>query len=56
MNKKQEVMTAFKICEQMADLQSILWDLYYEEFLNLINEQHDTKSSNNDAADIEYPF
>ena len=56
MNKKQESRTAFKICEHMADLQSILWDLYYEDFLDLINEQDDSISSKNDPPDIEYPF
>ena len=56
MNKKQEIRTAFKICEHMADLQSILWDLYYEDFLDLINEKDDTISSKNEAPDIKYPF
>jgi hypothetical protein len=56
MNKKQEAMTAFKICEHMAELQSVLWDLYYEDFLGLINQQDDVESSKNDAPDIEYPF
>ena len=56
MNKKKEVIAAFKMYEHMAELESILWDLYYEDFLDLINEQDDTISSKNDAPDIEYPF
>lgn len=56
MDKKQQVIIAFKMCEQMAELQSILWELYYEDFLDLIDEQEFTKSSENDAPDVEYPF
>ena len=56
MNKKKEIITAFKMCEHMAELQSILWDLYYEDFLDLIDEQDHTKSPKNDAPDVEYRF
>ena len=56
MNKKQQVITAFKMYEHMAELESILWDLYYEDFLDLISEKNDTISNKNDAPDIEYPF
>lgn len=45
MNKNKQVIIAFKMCEQMAELQSILWDLYYEDFLDLIVEQDHAKSS-----------
>ncbi len=56
MNKNREVITAFKICEHMAELQSILWDLYYEDFLDLIVEQDNAKSSKDDTSDVKYPF
>ena len=56
MNKDKEVITAFKIWEHMAELQSILWDLYYDEFLDLICEQENEKSSKEDPLDIKYPF
>jgi hypothetical protein len=56
MNKNKEVITAFKICEHMAELQSILWDLYYEDFLDLIVEQDNAKSSKDDTSDVKYPF
>lgn len=56
MDKKQEVIIAFKMCEQMAEFQSILWELYYEDFLDLIDEQDFTTSSEHDAPDVDYPF
>jgi len=56
MNKEKQVITAFKMCEHMAELQSILWDLYYEDFLNLIDEQDFTKSGEKDAPDVEFLF
>jgi len=48
MNKDKEVITAFKIWEHMAELQSILWDLYYDDFLDLIIEQENAKPSIDD--------
>jgi len=56
MNKKKEVTTAFKMWQHMAELQSILWDLYYDDFLDLIIEQENASASKNDASDIKYPF
>ena len=56
MNKDKEVITAFKIWEHMAELQSILWDLYYDDFLNLIIEQEKEKPPKDDTSDIKYPF
>lgn len=56
MDKNMEVITAFKICEHMAELQSILWDLYYDDFLNLIIEQEKEKPSKDDTSNIKYPF
>ena len=56
MNKKKEIITAFKMCEHMAELESILWDLYYEDFLDLIIEQDKAKSSQDDTPDVKYPF
>ena len=40
----------------MTELQSILWDLYYDDFLDLIIEQQKEKSSKDDTSDIKYPF
>ena len=56
MNKKKEVINAFKMWQHMAELQSILWDLYYDEFLDLIIEQENANASKDDTSDIKYPF
>ena len=56
MNKKKEVTTAFKMWEHMAELQSILWDLYYDDFLDLIIEQDNANTSKNDTPDEKYSF
>jgi hypothetical protein len=56
MNKDKQVITAFRIWEHMAELQSILWDLYYDDFLDLIIEQEKENSSKGDTSDIKYPF
>ena len=56
MNKKKQVITAFKMWEYMAELESILWDLYYDDFLDLIIEQDDANSSKDDTPDGKYHF
>ena len=56
MNKKKQVITAFKMWEYMAELESILWDLYYDDFLDLIIEQDNANSSKDDTPDGKYPF
>jgi hypothetical protein len=56
MNRKKQIITAFKMWEHMAELESILWDLYYEDFLDLIVEQDNAKSSKDDTSDVKYPF
>ena len=56
MNKKKEVINAFKMWQHMAELQSILWDLYYDDFLDLIIEQQNAKPSKDDTSDIKYLF
>jgi hypothetical protein len=56
MNKDKQIIIAFKMCEHMAELQSILWDLYYEDFLDLSVEQDNADSSKEDTPDVEYPF
>ena len=56
MNKDKQIIIAFKMCEHMAELQSILWDLYYEDFLDLCVEQNNAYSSKEKTTDVEYPF
>ena len=44
MEKNKEVNIAFRIWNQITQLESILWDRYHDEFLNLTIEQDDGKS------------
>ena len=56
MEKNMEVNIAFRIWEHIAQLESILWDRYYDEFLDLTIEQDDVNISQNDSQDINDPF
>jgi hypothetical protein len=56
MEKNKEVNIAFRIWEHMTQLESILWDRYYDEFLDLAIEQDDAKISQDDSQDINDPF
>ena len=52
MEKNLEVNIAFKIWNQINQLESILWDRYHDEFLDLTIAQDDAKSSQDDSQDI----
>ena len=56
MRKNREVNIAFKLWEHITQLESILWDRYYDEFLDLTIEQDDAKISQGDSQDIIDPF
>lgn len=56
MNKNKKIITAFKMWEHMAELESLLWDLYYDDFLDLIIEQENAKPSKDNTSDTKYPF
>lgn len=56
MEKNLEVNIAFKIWNHIAQLESILWDRYRDEFLDLTIEQDDAISSQDDSQDINDPF
>lgn len=56
MEKNLEVNIAFKIWNQLNQLESILWDRYRDEFLNLTIEQEDTNISKDDRQDVNDPF
>ena len=56
MKKDKEVNIAFRLWEHIAQLESILWDRYYDEFLDLIIEQDDAKISQDDRQDRNDPF
>ena len=56
MEKNLEVNIAFKIWNHIAQLESILWDRYCDEFLNLTIEQVDKDLSQDDSQDVNDPF
>lgn len=45
MKQKQHIQMAFEICERISKLESALWDLYFNEFLDIIMGEEDVKSS-----------
>lgn len=56
MEKNLEVNIAFKIWNQLNQLESILWDRYRAEFLNLNLEQVDEDPSQDDVQNVDNPF
>jgi len=56
MRKNREVNIAFRIWEHITQLESILWDRYCDEFLDLTIEQDDTKISQDDSQNKNDPF
>ena len=56
MNKNEQIITAFKMWQHMAELESILWDLYYEDFLDLCVQQDNANCSKKDTPDVNHPF
>ena len=55
MEKNIEVNIAFRIWSQINQLESILWDRYRDEFLNLTIEQDDKDPSQDDSQDVNDP-
>ena len=55
MEKNIEVNIAFRIWSQINQLESILWDRYRTEFLNLTIEQDDKDPSQDDSQDVNDP-
>ena len=51
-----EVNIAFRIRNHIAQLESILWDRYYDEFLDLTIKQDDKDPSQDDSQDVDDPF
>jgi hypothetical protein len=57
MKKNKEVNIAFRIWEHIAQLESLLWDRYCDEFLDLTIEQDDAIRSQDDKQkDAKSPF
>jgi hypothetical protein len=56
MGKNLEVNIAFRIWNHLEQLESILWDRYFDEFLDLTIEQDDANFSQDDSQDVNDPF
>ena len=56
MNKNMEVNIAFRIWNQLNQLESILWDRYRSDFLNLNLEQEDEDPSYDESQDADDLF
>jgi hypothetical protein len=56
MEKNKEVNIAFRIWEHITQLESILWDRYYDEFLDLTIEKDDANFSQDDSQDVNDPY
>ena len=56
MKKNKEVNIAFRIWDQTTQLESILWDRYCDEFLDLTIAPDDKNISQDDSIDVNDPF
>jgi hypothetical protein len=54
MNKIQETQIAFKLWENIAHLETILWDRYYKEFLQLMIKKDEAKKSKQETQDFKF--
>jgi hypothetical protein len=52
MNKIKEAQIAFKLWENIAHLETILWDRYYKEFLQLMIEQEEAEQLKQETQDF----
>ena len=56
MKENREVNIAFRLWEHITQLESILWDRYYDDFLDLTIKQGDANISHDDSQDVNDPF
>jgi hypothetical protein len=56
LKKNTEVNVAFRLWHHITQLESILWDRYYNEFLDLTIEQDDENISQDDSQSVNDPF
>ncbi len=56
MKENREVNIAFRLWEHITQLESILWDRYYDDFLDLTIKQDDANISHDDSQDVKDPF
>jgi len=56
MKKNKEVNTAFRIWNHITQLESILWERYCDDFLDLTIEQDDANISQDNSQDVNNPY
>ena len=56
MEENKEVNIAFRLWDQITQLESILWERYCDEFLNLTIEQIDKDHSQDDSQNVNDDF
>ena len=56
MEENKEVNIAFRLWDQITQLESILWERYCDEFLNLTIEQFYKDHSQDDSQDVNDDF
>ena len=52
MSKIQEAQIAFKLWENIAQLETILWDRYYKEFMQLLIDTDKTEALKQNTQDL----
>jgi hypothetical protein len=54
--KKQEAQLALELCNKIAQLESLLWDRYHKEFIELILPEDNKSMGTTIKHDPDYPF
>ncbi len=55
MNQKDKIQNALNLCNKIAQLESMLWERYYKEFLDLLANE-DVKNPPEHIKDLQMPF
>ena len=55
MNQYEKIKNALKLCEKLDQLETRLWDRYYNQFLQLL-EQEDIFNPPLDTQKVDWPF
>jgi hypothetical protein len=52
MNEKEHIQLAFRLWQQLAKIEELLWHRYYKEFLELILQKEERTISTNEAQEF----
>ena len=55
MHQNEKIQHAMKLCDKLDQLESILWNRYWHEFLTLL-EQEDMQIPSVDNHNVDWPF